>query len=450
MMAAARTTLIGIVLSVLCGNVFAANYYVAPATAGGNDGNAGTQASPWATLQKAANTVSPGDVVTVADGTYSPFYVSRSGQSSAPIVFRAANQHAATISGNISYGGRWAGIHITGSYITIDGFRVESSGIAGRRERAVRVSGEAGSPIFGVVIRNNIVRNGYWCGITTSHVNDVVVEYNEVSGAREDNGIYIGNSGDNPIVRYNTVYDNWLAGIHMNGDLSVGGDGVISNALVEGNIIYDNTRLDGGAINMDGVTNSIIRNNLLFNNHLNGITNFQADGGEASHSNQILNNTVIMPSTGRHALSFRNGSINGYVRNNILINLGSNDAMAIDQASWSGFDSDYNIYSEVEGPDGVERSVASWKQQYPNLDQNSIQAPALTDLFVNPVNDPVTADYRLLASSAAVDRGVSVANAAMDILKQQRPSGAAYDIGAYEYVSGTALRAPANVRITKQ
>ena len=43
-------------------------------------------------------------------------------------------------------------------------------------------------------------------------------------------------------------------GIHMNGDLSAGGDGIISDAQVYGNILHDNNTAAG--INMDGVEKS--------------------------------------------------------------------------------------------------------------------------------------------------------------------------------------------------
>ena len=45
----------------------AATYYVAT---NGNDTNAGTQASPWKTIQKGANTANSGDTVEVGAGTY--------------------------------------------------------------------------------------------------------------------------------------------------------------------------------------------------------------------------------------------------------------------------------------------------------------------------------------------------------------------------------------------
>ena len=48
-------------------NVSAATFYVSPT---GNDTNSGSLASPWLTIQKAANTLAPGDTVLVRGGVY--------------------------------------------------------------------------------------------------------------------------------------------------------------------------------------------------------------------------------------------------------------------------------------------------------------------------------------------------------------------------------------------
>ena len=83
---------------------------------------------------------------------------------------------------------------------------------------------------------------------------------------------------DYPIVRNCTIYNNKDCGIHINGDISMGGDGIISHALIEDNIIHDNGASGGSGINCDGVTDSVIRDNLLYNNHASGISLYQIDG----------------------------------------------------------------------------------------------------------------------------------------------------------------------------
>jgi len=64
----------------------AADYFVAT---DGNDGNPGSESQPWKTLQHAADTVGPGDTVSVHGGNYAGAYLETSGTSSQPIVFQA-------------------------------------------------------------------------------------------------------------------------------------------------------------------------------------------------------------------------------------------------------------------------------------------------------------------------------------------------------------------------
>ena len=96
-----------------------------------------------------------------------------------------------------------------------------------------------------------------------------------------------------------------------------GGDGIISHALIENNIIYENGSGGGSGINMDGVTDSVVRNNLLYNNHASGISLYQIDGGSDSHDNRVLNNTIVMAADGRWAIN-ASDTQNNQLFNNIL------------------------------------------------------------------------------------------------------------------------------------
>lgn len=450
-----KHTILTLLLLLQSVSAFAATYYVAT---NGNNGNSGSSSSPWLTIQYAADRVSPGDTVIVRNGTYSPFHITRDGTSGNRIIIRSENALGATINGSESYGGRDAGIHITSEYITIDGFNVACSGSPASNpgERGIRLSGDSSNFKEAVIIRNNKVTGAGWVGITTSYANDVIVENNEVSNAIVQHGIYIANSGDRPIVRGNIIHSNNQAGLHMNGDGDSPGDGVISHAIVENNIIYNNSSgASSSAINMDGVNYSIIRNNLLFNNHSQGITNFRGDSNLASTDNQILNNTIIMSSPAYHALKFRNGSINGYVRNNIIIQQGTGDALALDNESMPGIDSDYNIIIHTTSSGAAIENysgLSDW-QSSTGQDQNSFTVTGssttdiLSKIFVNPVNDFNTADYSLNSTSSAINAGITVEDASKDINDYNRPLGSAFDIGAYEYGGSDIMPTPQNVRI---
>ena len=196
-------------------------FYVAPT---GNDAANGSAASPWRTLQKAATTVQAGDLVIVRAGTYAGMDLWTSGTATNPIVFQADPGVVV----NAPNPRTADGINLeSASWIVIDGFTVTGLPRAGIRSVVNQH----------VTVRNNTTDlNGRW-GIFSGFSDDLTIENNVTSRSQAEHGIYVSNSGDRPVIRGNVSWGNYAAGIHMNGDASQGGDGIISNALVEKNII---------------------------------------------------------------------------------------------------------------------------------------------------------------------------------------------------------------------
>jgi parallel beta-helix repeat protein len=216
----------------------------------------------------------------------------------------------------------------------------------------------------------------------------------------------------------------------MNGDASLGGDGVISGALVSQNRIYNNGTGGGSGINMDGVVDSRIENNLLYDNHASGISLYQIDGGAPSTGNLVINNTIHQASDGRWALNIQDGSTDNVARNNILVSEHSfRGAIDISADSRGGFVSDYNVVVDRFTSDdfSTNLTLAGWQTQTGN-DFNSHVANA-DALFT----DWQAGDYRLLADSVARDTGSALDAPALDLLGALRPAGTAHDIGALEF-----------------
>ncbi|MCP4418204.1 MAG: DUF1565 domain-containing protein, partial [Chloroflexi bacterium] len=71
-----------------------ATYHVAPT---GNDGNDGSETSPWQTVQHAVDSVQPGDLILVHAGTYAGARIEGSGTAVAPIILRANDDEAVLI-----------------------------------------------------------------------------------------------------------------------------------------------------------------------------------------------------------------------------------------------------------------------------------------------------------------------------------------------------------------
>jgi hypothetical protein len=403
-------------LALVASTAQAANYYVAT---NGSDGNPGTLSRPWKTLQHAADRVAAGDTVRVRAGNYAGASFETSGTASRPIVLQAYSGETPVITADNP--DTPDGINLEGaSYMTVKGFTVNGRTRAGIR--AVTCNH--------VTIRDNRVdRNGSW-GIFTGFCDDLLIEHNVATNSVRQHGIYVSNSGDRPVIRRNFVWGNSAAGIHMNGDASEGGDGIISDALVEDNIIHANGATGGSAINMDGVQDSIVRNNLLYDNHASGISLFQEDGGGPSSGNSLLNNTVIVASNGRWALNIQDGARNTTLGNNILYNMGSyRGVIDISPDSLPGLASDYNAVMNrftTDGGDSI-MTLAQWRTRT-GLDAHSFVAtPA--QLFVDSRHN----DYRLSPTSPAIDHGATLADVTDDLLGVARPQGAYYDVGAYEF-----------------
>ncbi len=396
----------------------AITYYVSNS---GSDSNAGLSlVDAFLTIQHAANIVIAGDTVLVENGIYAGFDVRDvDGTPGDPIVFKGTGDSVLI---NQSGPIRDDGVNVENAdYIIIDGFI--SNKMAGNGNGIRLVLSDY------CIVRNCFCDSNAERGIFTGFTDDIIIENNVCTNSIDEHGIYVSNSSDRPIIRYNECYGNNNIGIHMNGDSSAGGDGIISDALVYGNRLHDNNGAAG--INMDGVENPIVYNNLIYNNHASqGIALFQGDGAIVTSGAKIYNNTIIVPSDGRWGILVKNGAnINTEIYNNIIIN----------QHDWRGciavedtaqLTSDYNILNDKMSDmgDGTTISLSAW--QALGFDSNSLLADSLSLIFIDPGLD----DYKLAMGSQAIDAGTGLVDSivSVDIDGNARPKGVSYDIGVYE------------------
>ncbi len=285
--------------------------YVSPS---GSDSNSGSASQPFATIQKAANTAQAGDVVSIAAGTYTGFTVTRSGTQSNRIEFIADGVV------NLRQASNGYGVYIdNASYITIDGFSIANTTSKGIAARGATPE----APMNGLIIRNNDVTDTQEEGMYLSEVANSLIENNTLTNVGKGgvqttgHGIYLANSGSkNTTIRGNTFSaptNSWGEGLHVNGDESVGGDGIISGLVVE------NNRFLGGfnnAMSLDGVQNSDFRNNIIVDTHHHGIRAYQEDGAQGPKGLRIVNNTISAPAGNAVKTSEDSGA--SIVFNNIL------------------------------------------------------------------------------------------------------------------------------------
>ncbi|MBL7951482.1 MAG: right-handed parallel beta-helix repeat-containing protein [Flavobacteriales bacterium] len=415
-----------------------ATFHVKP---DGNDAlNGLSMATAWATLQHAADLAVAGDSVLVTAGSYAGFAaMEHSGTANAPIVFSGLGAQV-NITTPCAYNDQ-DGINVENvSWVVVEGFTVDGMPRTGIR---TALSDH-------ITLRHNSCdHNGRW-GILTGFADQVIIEHNTCSGSVEEHGIYFSNSADDPVIRYNHCFDNRANGIHMNGDESMGGDGVISNAQVYGNVIHGNGVGGGSGINCDGVANSVFHDNLLYDNHASGISLYRIDAGGPSVDNKVYNNTIVQATDARWCINITEGCTGNQLLNNILVNQHAwRGSIAIAEDALMGFSSDHNIFTARLSPDGDATilDLAGW--QALGFDLHAQEAAALNLLFA----DAVGYDFHAASATAQqVDAGSTAVQGFVtaDIEGTPRPLGAGFDAGCHEFdgatrTPGARLPSPMNM-----
>lgn len=405
----------------------------------GDDGGDGSLANPWLTLQHAVNQARPGDKILVHAGEYAGCRIERPGTADLPITLQAAPGETVIISSpgaenkhesNIEIE-TWEGDGRVAHWI-ISGFEVRDAPGWGIDSRG----SEGGHNLDITILNNRVHHNGVntgKTGIFAAFSDHVRIENNE-SFANGEHGVYINNSSDNFIIRGNHLHNNAAAGIHLNGDASFGGDGMMSNGHISENSIHDNGSEGGAAINMDGVEDSLVVNNLLFNNHASGIAIFQQDGAACSRRNRIWFNTVLMPDDGRWALIINGPDCeDNQLFNNILLSDHTwRGSINIANGQAPGLQSDFNIVSDrftIDDGNTV-LTLAEWQAR--GYDTNSFIATK-DGVFASATDN----DYGLRPGSPAIDAGKALPSVTADISGTPRPWGTGFDIGAYEFAANS-------------
>lgn len=399
---------------------FSAVYALAPT---GKDTNAGTAAAPWATLQHAVTVLKAGDTAHVTKGTYVGVncFGLAGGTAAAPITLSA---DAGTVIKTVSTTGTnasLADINIENSGVwVVQGFDVESDGTAQRA--CIRVANSGACQIL-----NNVCNHGF-IGIFVSGSSGFAISGNICSNSTDQHGIYVSINTNKYTVKGNICFGNNYDGIHLNCLIGQPNDG----GLIAGNISYGNT-LSG--MDVEGISNAIFRNNIVYANQKHGITIHSQDQANtpATKGNTLVCNTI--GANGMFGIQMQPADTAETIFDNIIFGgQGSYGAIGV-SGTPAGLVSDYNIspdsYSVNLGVGKI--TLAQWQSQTGQDKHTIIGASA--SLFTNVTKN----DYSLLATAPAIDGGVSALNGQsappVDFLNVSRPQGAAFDIGAYEFKS---------------
>lgn len=319
-------------------NAFAGTFYVSPQ---GDDGAGGSMDAPWATIAHGAARLQEGDTLVVTNGEYRET-VQISG-------LRGSAEKPVRIEGRP--GARLAAAGVDG-ILLVDSQWVEIAGLAvsGARGKAgIRISGSTH-----ITVRDcSFSDNKRWC-VKTGLSDFVTVSNCDVDAGASEQGVYFSTT-DHPVLENCRIYGASGCGLHNNADAGEGGDGVITGARFVGNTISGCGRSGGAAINMDGVEESLIGDNLIFDCGAGGIVSFHGDAARGGERNTFANNTVHLPrGQGKYALKITGGSAGNVVKNNILVNgSDSRGAFEMEGGTIEGLLCDGNIFFNLAGKPAI-------------------------------------------------------------------------------------------------
>ena len=224
----------------------------------GSDSNPGTLVSPWRTVQKALNTLQPGQRALVRAGTYSAnLRLTRAGTSSAPITVEAFPGERPILG---PAGSHPLEIASSGAYFRLRGFIVE---------RAPGTSG-GNIDVYGhhIELAANEIRLGKDQGIYTAEGSDDVyvlgnwIHDNGEGIAHQSHGIYL--QGTDHFVANNVIHDH------------PEGFGIQVYDLNHRSVVVSNTIVASGHSGIvvggsGGVSDVVVRNNVLAFNSSYGV-----------------------------------------------------------------------------------------------------------------------------------------------------------------------------------
>ncbi|MBN1898907.1 MAG: right-handed parallel beta-helix repeat-containing protein [Spirochaetes bacterium] len=273
-------------------SLYSADYYI---KTNGTDGLSGTSwAQAWRSLQYSASNLSPGDTVTVSNGTYfEQVYIYSNGSAGNPITFRSFNPGQAIVDGT----GKDSCFYLEGkSYITIDGFTIKHATNYGISMEGISINN---------FVLNNIIssNNTYGIHINADESDNNLIFNNTIFGTNQNRGIIIY-GGDHNLIKSNRIHSHNNAGIGLH-------SGAYSNQVVK-NAIYSNNYY--GVI-ITSLYNYILTNDIFSTNQRYGIYvsqgRFNIIRSNRIHRNDLSGVQIDM-----------DASTNYIIRNSIYSNLG--------------------------------------------------------------------------------------------------------------------------------
>ncbi|MFU1794474.1 choice-of-anchor Q domain-containing protein [Paenibacillus azoreducens] len=300
-------------------------YYVSPS---GSDSNAGTIASPWKTLQHAADVAVPGSKIYVRGGVYNQkLKITRSGSAEqGAITFSNYASEVPIIDGTgLTVSGSEGIVDLTDAkYITINGFEIRNYTTTTNGVMPVGIYVHGSGSYITLSnnkvhdIKNTATPKGSGLSGRDAHgiavygtkapesINNITIDgnelYNLVLGSSES--LVVNGNVDTFNITNNVIHDNDNIGIDV-----IGFEGKSPNAaydqarngLIKGNKVYNITSsknpsyekgsTEAGGIYVDGGKDSVIEQNYSYNNDI-GIEIASEHAGKSTSNISIRSNLI--------------------------------------------------------------------------------------------------------------------------------------------------------------
>ena len=421
-------------------NLIGNTYYVAK---DGSDGNPGTEALPWLTISHAAQTLVAGDTVYVKNGTYyeNVSIIINSGSAKKPITFANYPGQSPIIDGtNLTDPGYETGlVFISQAYIIVEGFEIRNSpkgpnfsgvyNYQGHHNifRKLKIHGISHSGIkLQSAAASEIVIDGCEIFDTNRSLQDETISLMPASNVEIENCII----HDSPKEGINCKDGSQGVSIHDNEIYNITGDsGIyvdcggrsISCFMIYRNKIHNN--INGMAlaseISPGDLTGVSIYNNLIYNNN----RGFVAYPYSFHKTVSLINNTFYH--NGLTEIDWADTAVQYQVncieRNNLVVGLYADTSLSnYPYYDNGGVNIDHNLFYDAAGYSADNKYGTNYVQANP--------------LLINPIFD-----FGIPPNSPAKDSGSPNDAPATDYVGTTRPSGAGFDIGAYECPVSRAL-----------
>jgi hypothetical protein len=465
-------------------------------------------AGTFATIGEAIGEAKGGDVVAVRPGRYPGFVIAddSSMKDGAYLSIVALGKPGEVIVDRAAPADPSWMIYVRGGHhVVIDGLAILGTRDGKGPRGGIMIDGAfrtTGKLAHHVVVRN-VWSDGHrkW-GIHATDTRTVLVEDSFFTRSFEEHGVYVSDGSDDWTIRRNVFFSNNAGGLQINVDplasfeeaiehprfagharhdgtrawaeltLKRGDELFGANAWPDGrgynfhvtqNVMNENGRIGGAAINLAAVSDSLFENNLVYGNQAGGIALWDnqnpydeqavdqppltaADAVPAKlplfgcRNDRIRNNTVVLDGR-RASIQCRNGSIGCTLANNLAINAGTGPGLEVFGTSMPGLDAWNNVIGKVEYSESTPALYAVVKMAPEKGGRTDVDAKTALAELENPskvpwlrldgpwpqiVPDPPS--YRPKPGSALMRVGDAKRQPPIDL--EGKPRGATTTVGA--------------------